>query len=613
MDEPNGKRSEMRQPITLKIKFKSASLDQFIERYSVDVSKGGIFIRTKEPLAVGTQLKFEFQLQDSSSLISGEGTVVWIREHDPSRAGVAPGMGVRFDKLATASGTVLDSILVEKTRRGEAQVESRFDAGVRANVSVAGAIATRKANDFEPVDSRSGTPLPKPSPGFDGAEEEFREESTRVMQDDIVQRLAEKTRDKPAARDEQFSDEPTRARSVDEINELVRASGRLSSPSVDVPERESTVSFADVMPDDPVPGAPVIVPAAMAPVSPPSVSVADLPPAPVAASAPAELSQVKPTSEAETYREERPPTRGKSSGGLGLLLGAGVLGAAAVCYFVMSDKPTVVTPSPPPVIAPIPAPVEPAKAIEPSAPLGATVDVTSTPPGATVTLDGAAQPAVTPTKLTGLDDKKTYDVTLALKGHHDWKGKLSPGKDTKLETTLVANEKVVVVTSMPPGADVVLDGKKVGRTPVTIKKFDVSAAHQLELHHAGYLPSVVPVTATDAWATNGEGRDVLTVAVPLGAEPPKAKPVAVPKHVAQKPAGPATPAVIGHEGKGTDTPVTDTPVPEKPVAEKPLEKPVEKPVEAPKPKPVEDDRSIKTPSFMKDKPADSTGEGAQAP
>src|SRR5215831_19042079 len=114
-------RRDMRTPVTLKIKFKSASLNQFIERYSVDVSRGGIFIRTKEPLPVGTQLKFEFQLQDASSLIAGEGTVVWIREHDPNRAGVAPGMGVRFDKLHQQSTQVLDRILAEKNKRGDAQ------------------------------------------------------------------------------------------------------------------------------------------------------------------------------------------------------------------------------------------------------------------------------------------------------------------------------------------------------------------------------------------------------------------------------------------------------------------------------------------------------------
>src|SRR5438477_4959355 len=106
----------MRTPITLKIKFKSANLDQFIERYSVDVSRGGIFIRTKEPLSVGTQLKFEFQLQDAQPLIAGEGTVAWIREHDPTRTGVAPGMGVRFDRLAPQSQQVLDRILAEKQR-----------------------------------------------------------------------------------------------------------------------------------------------------------------------------------------------------------------------------------------------------------------------------------------------------------------------------------------------------------------------------------------------------------------------------------------------------------------------------------------------------------------
>src|SRR5438477_9257649 len=101
----------MRTPVTLKIKFKSATLDQFIERYSVDISRGGIFIRTKEPLAVGTPLKFEFQLQDASSLIGGDGTVVWTREPDPSRTGLAPGMGVRFDKLTGPSQLTLEKIL----------------------------------------------------------------------------------------------------------------------------------------------------------------------------------------------------------------------------------------------------------------------------------------------------------------------------------------------------------------------------------------------------------------------------------------------------------------------------------------------------------------------
>src|SRR5437763_3437584 len=215
-------RRDMRTPITLKIKFKSSNLDQFIERYSVDVSRGGIFIRTKEPLPVGTQLRFEFQLQDASSLIAGDGTVVWIREHDPARQGVAPGMGVRFDKLAAESQKVLDRILSEKQKRGDAQLESRFDAGVRASASASGTLSSSGArvaghNDFSGGDSRSATPLPGAVPGLAAPDDEFGNESTRVMQNELVQSLADRTRSAPqedAAH--AFSEpEPTRKASVE--------------------------------------------------------------------------------------------------------------------------------------------------------------------------------------------------------------------------------------------------------------------------------------------------------------------------------------------------------------------------------------------------------------
>ena len=116
MVDPNTRQGK-RAPVTLKIKFKSATLEQFIERYAVDVSHGGIFIRTKEPLAVGTQMRFEFQLRDATPLITGEGTVVWTRENDPARPGVAPGMGVRFDRLNEGSQQVLDKILAEKAKQ----------------------------------------------------------------------------------------------------------------------------------------------------------------------------------------------------------------------------------------------------------------------------------------------------------------------------------------------------------------------------------------------------------------------------------------------------------------------------------------------------------------
>lgn len=106
----------MDEVVTLRIKFKSENLDKFIERYAVDVSPGGIFVRTREPLAVGTPVAFDFSLHDGTALVAGTGVVVWVREPDPARA-ASPGMGLRFDKLTAASQSMLTKILAEKARR----------------------------------------------------------------------------------------------------------------------------------------------------------------------------------------------------------------------------------------------------------------------------------------------------------------------------------------------------------------------------------------------------------------------------------------------------------------------------------------------------------------
>jgi uncharacterized protein (TIGR02266 family) len=158
MDQANPK--EPRGPVSLRIKFRSASLEQFIERYGVDVSRGGIFIRTREPLAVGTQLRFDFQLQDAAPLLAGEGTVVWIRENDPSRAGVTPGMGVRFDKLTPATQPTLEKILAEKGRREL--------AGAPAKPSAASGMAVRQPSStfsaLDPAAGRAAQPAPPSGP-----------------------------------------------------------------------------------------------------------------------------------------------------------------------------------------------------------------------------------------------------------------------------------------------------------------------------------------------------------------------------------------------------------------------------------------------------------------
>lgn len=116
-------RREKRAPVSLKVRFKSATVDEFIEQYSVDISVGGLFIKTKSPMPIGTLLKFEFQLKDESRLIHGVGRVVWKRDENEAKGSDVPaGMGIKFIKMDADSRATVDRIVAQR-----ADVQSSFD------------------------------------------------------------------------------------------------------------------------------------------------------------------------------------------------------------------------------------------------------------------------------------------------------------------------------------------------------------------------------------------------------------------------------------------------------------------------------------------------------
>jgi uncharacterized protein (TIGR02266 family) len=101
---------------TLKAKYKSATVDEFIDQYAGDISRGGIFIKTPKPSNIGQLLKIEIQLKDGAPVISAVGRVVWRREQP--EGGQAAGMGIKFIKLEPESVPVIERI-VERKAPGE--------------------------------------------------------------------------------------------------------------------------------------------------------------------------------------------------------------------------------------------------------------------------------------------------------------------------------------------------------------------------------------------------------------------------------------------------------------------------------------------------------------
>lgn len=107
--------------VSLNVRYKSATVDEFIDNHASDVSKGGIFIKTSTPFPQGTLLKFEIRLAGDQSVIAGVGRVVWKRE--PANAGTgdrAAGMGVKFIKLDDASRAVIDRLAASREDAGSA-------------------------------------------------------------------------------------------------------------------------------------------------------------------------------------------------------------------------------------------------------------------------------------------------------------------------------------------------------------------------------------------------------------------------------------------------------------------------------------------------------------
>lgn len=670
---------QTKNPITLKIKFKSSSLEQFIERYSVDVSKSGIFIRTKEPLAVGTQLRFEFQLQDGNALLSGEGTVVWNRAFDPARSSVAPGMGVRFDKLSADSQKVLDRILSEKARRPDSNLESRFDAGVRAMREGAAAEANLTSQATPKGDNSS-----------------FGDEPTRAMPADQVTKLAAAAMQEDEMPTKHgvppdLTDEVRRAvgAAADSVRQMTpmtpmtaapaaggpnanlgrtllgqgfmsppRAggSGSKDAPSApggqrDMPSVEIRRDPSQQLPASALAGA--VADSAKTPTasadeqrariadshrtpSGPSKSAEPVaaPPEPVAkapepAAKPPEpvgrtsepvgrasepvgrISEpVGRTSEPMAKPEgpmaispvapgplETGPTHStkRSSSSMGLIVGVVVLIAilGALGYVFVSGRadrrkattgsgtgdstsPTTATdpatgtsagkpagmqePNKPP--EPSNVPIKPAESAE-------GIEITTDPPGVRIEFAGK-QYGPTPTRVPGL--AVGSQILLSQRGYQEAMIRLrnQPEEGKPLFFKLTAIERVIEVNSTPKGADVLLDGKRVGKTPMVLKKLDTAKVHQIEVRRAGYAPWTRNVADTESFVVKNR-REVLTLNAALqpgeegnkkGPHPAKHEGAASPSTPGGAPAAPTEapkPAEAAPTPAAAPEPAKDTP------------------------------------------------------
>ena len=116
--------------------------------------------------------------------------------------------------------------------------------------------------------------------------------------------------------------------------------------------------------------------------------------------------------------------------------------------------------------------------------------VTSAPPGAQVTLDGKPVPGTTPLVVEGVRLSRPHEVQAVASGHRTATATVrgEAGRLTRsVHLALVSALGSLTVESEPSGAEVRVDGKLVGRTPVTLGDVRVDERHRVDLSLPGHV------------------------------------------------------------------------------------------------------------------------------
>jgi len=90
------RRVEPRTEVELEVRYQTAQ--EFLSAYSRNISGGGIFIRTQQPLPLNREVQLRFSLPGIDRTFMVRGLVVWTNPH-PSRSSFPSGMGIKFMDL----------------------------------------------------------------------------------------------------------------------------------------------------------------------------------------------------------------------------------------------------------------------------------------------------------------------------------------------------------------------------------------------------------------------------------------------------------------------------------------------------------------------------------
>jgi type IV pilus assembly protein PilZ len=102
-------RRHERADVRLELNYRDATGGNFLFEYSRNISRGGIFIETQHPAALGTRLVVRFQSPEDDVQIEVAGEVVWVNAVDGDSPN--PGMGIQWTGLDDETRAAIAAIV----------------------------------------------------------------------------------------------------------------------------------------------------------------------------------------------------------------------------------------------------------------------------------------------------------------------------------------------------------------------------------------------------------------------------------------------------------------------------------------------------------------------
>ncbi|MDX9722155.1 MAG: PEGA domain-containing protein [Myxococcota bacterium] len=135
------------------------------------------------------------------------------------------------------------------------------------------------------------------------------------------------------------------------------------------------------------------------------------------------------------------------------------------------------------------------------------VHIDSTPSGAVLWLDGKDTGLSTPAELMGISEGE-HQISLRLPFHEDYDSTLQFKAGAQFTAELKAKRGILKIDSVPPGAQIHVDGFFVGPAPVNVSDRDMAVPHRVAASLDGYKDLVT----TAQWQRD---EPILTVSLKL--------------------------------------------------------------------------------------------------